>query len=283
MSKRNLVVDVALCENCHNCTLAARDEHVGNDFPGYAAPQPLHGPGWITIERRVRGSGTMVDAAYLPKMCNHCDDAPCLAAAGDSGAVRKRADGIVIVDPDKARGRRDLVDACPYGAIVWNEELELPQAWTFDAHLLDAGWSVPRCEQSCPTGALRAVTCDDDAMRRRAEREGLEVLKPELGTRPRVWYRNLHRYTKQFVGGTVVAPGPHGDDCVEGAEVTLARDGAEVARERTDAFGNFKFDGLESDSGTWQLAVSHPEHGTRACAAEVGQESVNLGVLRLAG
>ncbi len=100
--------------------------------------------------------------------------------------MRKRDDGIVIIDPEKSRGRRDLVDACPYGAIVWNEEREVPQAWIFDAHLLDAGWKEPRCAQACPTGALRAVKLDDDAMRAQARAESLEVLQPELGTRPRV-------------------------------------------------------------------------------------------------
>ena len=82
MKKWNLIVDVALCENCHNCTLAAKDEHVGNDFPGYAAPQPKRGHDWIRIERKVRGTAPMVDAAYLPTMCNHCDDAPCVKAGG---------------------------------------------------------------------------------------------------------------------------------------------------------------------------------------------------------
>ena len=38
MSKWNLIVDVGRCENCNNCVIADRDEHVGNDFPGYAAP-----------------------------------------------------------------------------------------------------------------------------------------------------------------------------------------------------------------------------------------------------
>ena len=37
MKKWNLIIDVALCEGCHNCSLAAKDEHVGNDFPGYSA------------------------------------------------------------------------------------------------------------------------------------------------------------------------------------------------------------------------------------------------------
>ncbi|MGF6478513.1 acyl-CoA synthetase (AMP-forming)/AMP-acid ligase II [Paraburkholderia sp. JPY419] len=65
-------------------------------------------------------------------------------------AVRKRSDGIVIIDPEKARGRKDIVKSCPYKAIVWNEELQVPQTWIFDAHLLDQGWQHPRCEQVCP-------------------------------------------------------------------------------------------------------------------------------------
>ena len=40
MKKWNLIVDVEKCENCYNCFIATKDEHVGNDFPGYAAPQP---------------------------------------------------------------------------------------------------------------------------------------------------------------------------------------------------------------------------------------------------
>ena len=75
----------------------------------------------------------MIDIAYVPTMCNHCDDAPCMAKGGD--AIKKRDDGIVIIDPVKAKGRKELVEACPYGHIWWNEELQLPQAWPFDAHL----------------------------------------------------------------------------------------------------------------------------------------------------
>lgn len=44
------------------------------------------------------------------------------------GAIRTRADDIVITDPDKARGRQDIVKACPYKAIVWNEEPQLPRS-----------------------------------------------------------------------------------------------------------------------------------------------------------
>jgi hypothetical protein len=64
MSQWNLIIDVARCENCNNCVLANKDEFVGNNFPGYSAPQPLHGESTIKISRTVRGEGHMVDAAY---------------------------------------------------------------------------------------------------------------------------------------------------------------------------------------------------------------------------
>ena len=259
MSKWNLVIDVALCENCHNCTLAVKDEHIGNAFPGYAAQQPKHGHDWIKIERRVRGEGSMVDAAYRPTMCNHCDNAPCIRAAPD--AIKKRADGIVIIDPEKARGRREIVDSCPYGAISWNEELQLPQAWIFDAHLLDQGWREPRCAQVCPTGAIQALKVSDEEMSRVARDTGLEVLKPELGTRPRVYYRNLYRFDKCFVGGSVTATVKSVVECIEGAAVILTRQGSEVGRSVTDMFGDFKFDKLELNEGPYVINVSHGEFG----------------------
>ena len=91
-AKWNLIVDVANCTNCNNCTLAVQDEHVGNSFPGYAAEMPKHGHRWIDIRRRERGQGTMTDVAYLPTMCQHCDDAPCMAAAKDDAMkLRLRA------------------------------------------------------------------------------------------------------------------------------------------------------------------------------------------------
>lgn len=268
MSKWNLIIDVAKCENCHNCTLSVKDEYVGNAFPGYSRPQPLHGHEWIRIDRQVRGSGTMVDAAYLPTMCNHCDDAPCIKAGG--GCVAKRADGIVLIDPDKARGRRDLVDACPYGAIWWNEEEQVPQHWFFDAHLLDQGWVEPRCSQACPTGAMKAVKVADAAMAGIAAEERLEVLRPDLGTKPRIWYANLHRFTKVFIGGEVLSEVGGKADCVEGAQVRLIRDGAQLAEATTDMFGNFKFDGLEPNGSAYVVEIRHSVGTARA---EVGLET----------
>lgn len=252
--KWNMIVDVARCENCHNCVLATKDETVDNAFPGYSAPQPRHGHDWIKLTRKVRGRGHMVDTAYLPSMCNHCDDAPCVAAGG--GSVTKRADGIVLIDPDRAKGRKDLLTACPYGAIWWNEALSLPQHWTFDAHLLDQGWKEPRAAQACPTGALQAVKLSDEAMQTRARKEGLETLPSATPARPRVWYQNLHRFTKAFLGGTVLTEARGVKDVVTGAEVTLSQGGKVLAKTTTDSFGDFKLDRLEPDGTAYDLTVT---------------------------
>lgn len=268
MKKWNLIIDVARCENCNNCMLTTRDEHVGNDFPGYAAPQPLHGHNWIKIHRQVRGEGSMVDAAYRPTTCNHCDNAPCIAKAGD-GSVYKREDGIVIIDPKKARGRKDIVDSCPYGSIFWNDELQLPQKWIFDAHLIDQGWKQPRCQQSCPTGVYRAISVSDSDMKEMVLRDGLEVLNPELNTAPRVYYKNLYRFSKCFIGGSIIANIKGVVECIPGAQVNLKRDGKTINTTKSDTFGDFKFDKIEPNSGEYQVEIMHPEHGSAKSTVSV--------------
>ncbi|MBN8279317.1 MAG: oxidoreductase [Gammaproteobacteria bacterium] len=279
-SKWNMVVDVAKCNNCRVCFLAVKDEHNGNDFPGYAAPQPAQGHKWLDIKRHERGSLPIVDAHFMPVMCNHCDDAPCMKAA-TNGAIKKRDDGIVIIDPEKAKGQKQIVDACPYGSISWNEERQLPQIWIFDAHLLDSGWKQTRAEQGCPTAVFRSLKVEDAEMARIKAEEGLEVLKPELGTKPRVYYKNLHLFTKCFVGGSVVKTTNGIEDCVAGAEVVLKQAGREIGRATTDTFGEWKIDRLEPGSGKYQVEVSG-KSGRYAGEFELGSESRYLGVMPLA-
>lgn len=281
MEKWNLLIDVAKCENCNNCALATKDEHCDNDFPGYAAPQPRHGHHWIRIHRRVRGEAPMVDAAYLPTMCNQCDDAPCVKASKD-GAVYKRPDGIVIIDPEKARGKKEIVSSCPYGAIWWNEEHQVAQKWIFDAHLLDQGWKEPRCVQVCPTGVFRAVKIEDREMQEIVRRENLEVLRPEFGTQPRVYYKNLYRYNKCFIGATVIAEMDNVLECVPDAKVTIVKPNQQTEETRTNLFGEFKFDSLEPGCGRYRVIASHPRFGTTSIDVDLG-ESRYLGAIRLEG
>lgn len=279
MNKWNLIVDVAKCTNCNLCTLANQDEHVDNEFEGYSAPMPRHDHRWIEIKGRERGSGPLMDVVYLPVMCQHCDDAPCMAAA-KNGAVRKRPDGIVVIDPVRAKGQRAIADACPYGAVHWNEKLDLPQHWFFDAHLIDSGWTEPRCAQVCATGALKAVNVSDQEMANIKTREGLEELQPEAGTRPRVHYKNLRRFTHDFIGGTVINTVNGITDCVAGAVVKLERAGSGVGETVTDAYGEFKIDGLEPNSGMYRLSIELGGEEVRRLDVDL-VASVNVGRIEL--
>ena len=277
MKKWNMIIDIAKCHDCNNCFLACKDEYIENDWPPYSVAQPWHGHRWMNIMRKERGQYPLVDVAYLPTPCMHCDNAPCIKAA-KKGAVSKRKDGIVIIDPKKAKGQKDLVDACPYGAIWWNADKAVPQKCTFCVHLLKDGWEKPRCVQSCPTGALEVVCAEDAEMLKIRKAENLEVLKPELKTRPRVFYKNLYCYDKCFIAGNVALQDK--DECADGARVTLRKGAKELGTVETNNYGDFKVDNLEEKSGKYNLEINYPGYGTRKVSVDL-KDSINLGTIFL--
>jgi len=270
MQKWNMIIDIERCEDCNNCFLACKDEHVGNDWPGYAESQPLHGQRWIDIMRKERGQYPLIDVAYRPTPCMHCDNAPCIKAA-QNGAIYKRDDGIVIIDPAKSRGQKALLDACPYGAIWWNEEKDLPQKCTFCAHLLAEGWKEPRCVQACPTGALKFVAADNSEIEKKVESENLEVLHPQYKTLPRVYYKNLYRYSRCFIGGSVAVEVDGGSDCAQGANIKLIKNSNTIAETVSDPFGDFKFDNLEENSGIYTLEIKYKDYQKKKVEVDLKQ------------
>jgi Fe-S-cluster-containing dehydrogenase component len=280
MKKWYFIVDVGKCENCQNCFLSCKDEHVGNEWPGYTAAMPNRGPGWIAVHGKERGQYPCVDVAYLPSPCMHCDDAPCVGTAKD-GAVYKRPDGIVLIDPVKSKGQKNLVDVCPYNAITWNDALQLPQKCTFCAHLLDRGWTQTRCAQSCPTGALKVRLIEEEEMRSAAGREGLGVYRPVFKTSPHVYYGHLYRFTRCFIGGNVAVRIDRKEECAQGVKATLVDgEGTKIGEQLTDNYGDFKFDGLEENSGRYAIRLDYAGHETKVVSVEL-KESTYVGTLFL--
>ena len=241
MKKWHMVIDLALCNDCNCCLMADKDEFTGNDWLPLSKAQPWEGQRWIDIERKERGQFPQIQVVHRPSPCMHCDSAPCMEAA-PNGALYKRQDGLVIIDPVKAAGRPEVVDSCPYGAIFWNEEANVAQKCTGCAHLMEEGWTQTRCTQGCPTGALKLLLADEDEMKTMVESEDLETYQPELGTHPRVYYKNLHKWTTAFIAGSVV----FGDtgECAEGAEVAVVRGGETVSHAQTNNYGDYLVDRL---------------------------------------
>jgi len=278
MNKWNLIVDIAKCHDCNNCFLACKDEYFENDFPPYSSAQPRMGQRWIDILRKERGQFPRVDVSYLPLLCMHCDDADCIKAA-EGGAVYKRDDGIVIIDPLKAKGKKSIVESCPHGVIWWNDELDLPQKCTFCAHLLDEGWDKPRCVQVCPTGALEFVHIEDLEMQRMIESDKLDTLHPEYGLEPRVYYKNLYRYTRSFITGSVALKDV--DECAEGAKVFLKNGSGKVIETTvTNNFGDFKIDNLEVNKSKYSLGVEYPGYQKHEISIAL-EDSIDVGTIFL--
>lgn len=258
------IVDISKCNGCYNCQLVCKDEHVGNDWSPYAKPQPDIGHFWMKIQEKTHGQIPKVKVEYTPTPCMHCDNAPCISAAKEN-AVYKREDGLVIIDPAKAHGQRNLLEACPYNAIYWNEDLQLPQKCTGCAHLVDQG-REPRCVEACPTGALQFG--DEDTFSDLIA--AAEVIRPEDGSNSRVYYLNCLRY---FIAGEVFDPIE--DECVKDAQVTLtcAATG-QTSITTTDHFGDFWFKKLSP--GLYHLSVWKEGFKTYEITAVNVTDSINL-------
>src|SRR5512136_2224779 len=192
MARYGMVIDINKCTGCYNCFLSCRDEFAGNEYRGYSAAQPMEGQNWIRVIEKERGKYPKVKVAYTPIPCMHCEDATCVAAAKD-GAIYRRKDGIVLIDPEKSAGQKGLVSTCPYRVIYWNEEKQVPQKCTFCAHLLDKGWKEPRCVEVCPTGALIFGDLDDpnSEVAKLVASGKTEALHPEYGLKEKVRYIGL--------------------------------------------------------------------------------------------
>jgi tetrathionate reductase subunit B len=253
------VIDVGTCNGCYSCQIACKDEHVGNDWSPYAKPQPDTGQFWMRQTEYVRGTVPKVKMHYIPIPCQHCDEAPCIPACPIEGVIYRRDDGLIIIDPDKCTGCQACVDVCPYDAIFFNESLNIAQKCTGCAHLLDSGeWTIPRCADACPTEAIKfGEESEFKALIAKAE-----VLKPELGCKPRVYY-------------------PVAIEVVIGATCTLTGPRASTKKTAvTDGFGDFWFEGLKE--GTYNLTIEAKGFATKSFDKLSTAKDINLGDIPLA-
>jgi len=250
MARYAMLFDIDKCSGCYNCFMACKDEHCGNDHLPIAKAQPEMGHFWMNIVEKERGQYPRIKVSSIPVTCMQCEDAPCIAKASN-GAVYRRPDGIVIIDPVKSKGQKQIVDSCPWGVIYWNEAEQIAQKCTLCAHLKDAGWKEPRCVEVCPTAAIVYGDIDDPAseIARQLAAGGAEVY-PDKKADARVRYLALPRL---FIAGTVRYSDV--DECAADAKVTLTAKKAQRST-TTNVFGDFEFEGL--GVGDYELTISKP-------------------------
>ncbi|MBS0613606.1 MAG: carboxypeptidase regulatory-like domain-containing protein [Proteobacteria bacterium] len=275
MAKYAMVIDVERCVGCYACWIACFDEHAGVDHLPVAAAQPESGHRWMDIKVREQGIYPKLKVTFTPLPCLMCEDAPCMKVESN-GAVTRRSDGIVLIDPEKARGQKQLIRSCPYGVIYWNELLNTAQKCTFCAHLLDDGWKLPRCVEACPTQALVFGDLEDgnSAVAARMAEPAIEELRPDWENRTLTRYIALPK--PLVLGEVVLADKPQ--EPAPGVTVTL-RYGTEVLATVTDSYGDFEFKGVQANQ-KYRLHVSHPGYAARELDV-LTKGDVDLGAVQL--
>jgi hypothetical protein len=128
---------------------------------------------------------------------------------------------------------------------------------------------------------MRTLHVTDEEMQRIAREEKLEVLRPELGTRPRVYYKNLQRFRSVFIGGAVAGRQAGVEECIADARVRLGRAGQVLGEQRSDTYGEFRFSGLAPGSGAYTLEIEAARFAPKHLEVRVQDESLCLGAIEL--
>jgi Fe-S-cluster-containing dehydrogenase component len=206
-----MAIDTRKClekDGCRACVDACHQVH---NVPSIGDRQ--HEVKWIWKERVEKAFGHADPGAFPASLrdrevlvfCNHCDNPPCVRVC-PTQATWKRDDGIVAIDEHRCIGCRYCVAACPYGSRSFNwfdprphlaridpgyptRAAGVVEKCTFCEERLASG-GLPACVEACPEGALvfgDARDVSGDVQRLVDTRFSIRR-KPELGTRPQVFY-----------------------------------------------------------------------------------------------
>ncbi len=201
-----MAIDIEKCIGCGLCVRACKEE---NDVPR----EPMYFRTWV--ERyRVRPDDMehpQVDSPnggydgfpellaledgvktfFVPKMCNHCADSPCVQVC-PVGATYETKDGVVLVDKDYCLGCRYCVQACPYGCRYIDPRTNTVDKCSLCYHRITKGMTTACCEV-CPTGArqLGDLKNPKDPIHEYLRNNKVQVLKPQMATGAKIYYNGL--------------------------------------------------------------------------------------------
>jgi Fe-S-cluster-containing dehydrogenase component len=109
MTQYGMVIDLQKCVGCGACAISCKTE---NNTQNRQDGQSFNWADFLYEE-----SGTFPNAAHTtrPVLCNHCTDAPCVAACPvKPTAIFKTPDGITMINHERCTGDRACQRACPY-------------------------------------------------------------------------------------------------------------------------------------------------------------------------
>jgi tetrathionate reductase subunit B len=214
--KWQMAIDINRCIGCGLCADACKKENHVPEGPYYRTwieryilrkPQP--GTSDMRGETRVdspRGGmdgftdcpvpkEEIIHSFFVPKLCNLCKHSPC-AQVCPVGATFDSPDGAVLVDPNYCIGCGFCIQACPYGCRFMNPVTHTAEKCTLCYHRITRGLK-PACVEVCPTQARIfgdvKNPLPDDPLQNFFKNNLVQVLKPHLGTEPRVAYAGMDK------------------------------------------------------------------------------------------
>ena len=195
-----MLVDATRCvSGCDACVKACATEH-GLEM----TDRPEIDAQWIRkVDLIDENSGKEIS---LPVMCQHCEDAPCVAVC-PTGASFRREDGIVLVNQHTCIGCRYCMMACPYKARSFihinlvGQRTHSPrgkgtvESCTFCVHRVDRD-REPACVEACTAAGHQALLFGDlsdneGELAHRLSEVQTQQLRSDLGTNPGVHYHGL--------------------------------------------------------------------------------------------
>ncbi|HSU79823.1 MAG TPA: 4Fe-4S dicluster domain-containing protein [Candidatus Angelobacter sp.] len=180
-----MLIDLDSCSGCHACSVACKAEN-----------RPPDGTFRTKVQTAVGGIFPNVSKQFVPTLCQHCEDAPCIVACPTS-AIDHNDQGIVVVRDDLCIGTGICVEACPYGAIIFNEEKGLAEKCDFCEGRLADGES-PACVSTCPTDAFHFGLNSDpliQSLLQNAAYSGSTSQWELEESRPHIFYKGLKKET----------------------------------------------------------------------------------------
>ena len=176
-SRFAMAIDLRKCTGCHTCSVACKSE--------FAVPLGVF-RSWVEVKEE--GKYPNVKKFFSHKLCNHCDNPSCVPVC-PVNATHVREDGIVVVNSRKCIGCKACVAACPYNARFANPITHTADKCDFCLHRVENG-VVPSCVNACPakTRIFGDLAKSDSEVSRLIKKHATDVLRPEWGTDPQVYY-----------------------------------------------------------------------------------------------
>ena len=180
-----MVIDLRKCIGCMACVVACKAE--------FGTPMGV----WRSwVKTADKGTYPNTNRIFMPRLCNHCDYPVCVRNC-PTQATFKHKDGFVLQRYNRCIGCRTCVIACPYNARhlvpAKRTDMNMPHMvvdkCTFCIHRVKRGQS-PACVQACVGGAMvfGDLNNQKSEVAQLVTKEKTTVLKPELGTKPSVFY-----------------------------------------------------------------------------------------------